>query len=81
MPILKYLGVELTSNLDWSTHINSISTKSNKTLSLKGQRSIAENAESRSVSKSEHCATLQIVDMNSYSPLIPVRDNRKTILD
>ena len=30
----KYLGVELTSDLDWSIRINSISTKSDKTLGL-----------------------------------------------
>ena len=30
----KYLGVELTSNLDWNIHINTITTKANKTLGL-----------------------------------------------
>jgi len=28
----KYLGVEITSSLDWSVHINTIATKANKTL-------------------------------------------------
>ena len=30
----KYLGVELKSNLDWNIHINTITTKANKTLGL-----------------------------------------------
>ena len=30
----KYLGVELTSNLDWNIHINTITTKANQTLGL-----------------------------------------------
>ena len=30
----KYLGVEETSNLDWNIHINTITTKANKTLGL-----------------------------------------------
>ena len=30
----KYLGVEITSSLDWSAHINTIATKGNKTLGL-----------------------------------------------
>ena len=30
----KYLGVELTSNLDWNIHINTITTNANKTLRL-----------------------------------------------
>ena len=30
----KYLGVDITSSLDWSTHINTIATKANKTLGL-----------------------------------------------
>ena len=30
----KYLGVEITSSLDWSVHINTIATKANKTLGL-----------------------------------------------
>ena len=30
----KYLGAELTSNLDWNIHINTMTTKANKTLGL-----------------------------------------------
>ena len=30
----RYLGVEITSSLDWSVHINTIATKANKTLGL-----------------------------------------------
>ena len=30
----KYLGVETTSSLDWSAHMNTIATKANKTLGL-----------------------------------------------
>lgn len=30
----KYLGVDLSSDLDWSHHINSITTKANTTLGL-----------------------------------------------
>ena len=50
-------------------------------VSITGRRNIAENAEIRSVSKSEHSAILQSVDMNSYAPLTPFRDHKKTILD
>ena len=30
----KYLGIKVTSNLNWNIHINTISTKANKTLGL-----------------------------------------------
>ena len=31
-PTQKYLGVELTSNIDWNIHISTITTKAKKTL-------------------------------------------------